>query len=915
MALRIRAAFGCPLSAPALAALALALLVAVPRAEEDGETVSDSNSQATSASAPAPANPEFVRGIDAVLSRSYFGLDTSALLSKVREKLHWGEKDERLVEAEAVLLWDRGEWRAALIDLQRLSRPGPAALAMLGEGMERKQETYEAAAYYLEAARGFGANDSSSPAMFRKYLALRPNDAKVELEFAGRLESGKHYLEAADIYARRMDLLPTDAQTALRIGTIFTGLGRDKEALALYNRAKAANPSDRALAMRMADAHAAGGQKIEAAADMASAWEAAPSDTVSRNKAISILESMGPSGEAVLKTLLGKAVEHDGSAHELRFKLAEACLRSGDRDCAYGNLVLALKESPNNPAYIARLPDAIENDDQIKDQFYALKNMYETRGASMNLLQLVARGFSLMGEKDNACRAWYQLNGIAPKNLEGRRGPVADLAACSDPLYLSLAGRLADKLPAEQVDKEINRVIIQGAMLEGDFAKAAETARNLAAIPEEAPFVLQTAKDMIQRDRAAEAKIILTELSKKSPSSETYLLLGKILYAEKNYAEASDPLEAAAADFTDAERMLGECLVQLKDFAGAARIYESLWSRQGDKESLAALAGAYRQAGFGPKEKEILSTLVDKGWAGEAEMLRLGSLYALQGDTARAEAVFTDLLKSKAALPQEPDWIEAAFLVGDAQARAGKHDKAIRTLSLALKADSTRSRSWELLGDCFAAKLKWKDAFSAYAAGAALDKQSSDLARGELEAARKLGDKKALVQAYLDLSRLEASNDEASLFLAAHFQASREYRDAAVYYAKLAQAHPQDMKEWENLGNCLALIPDLAAAAEPLQKAIDLGSQSDEAFINRARAYRHEGAKDMASSILEFLLTRNPRGYLALLWSAKFAEEDGQQQAALELFKKAARQSPPITAWPELASQGMQEAQASAPVP
>src|SRR4051794_6614435 len=68
--------------------------------------------------------------IDLILSRSYSGQDTSALLSKIQDKMKWGEKDERLIEAEAILLWDRGEWRSALIGLQRLSQPGARAMAM-----------------------------------------------------------------------------------------------------------------------------------------------------------------------------------------------------------------------------------------------------------------------------------------------------------------------------------------------------------------------------------------------------------------------------------------------------------------------------------------------------------------------------------------------------------------------------------------------------------------------------------------------------------------------------------------------------------------------------------------------------------------------------------------------------------------
>jgi len=69
----------------------------------------------------------------------------------------------------------------------------------------------------------------------------------------------------------------------------------------------------------------------------------------------------------------------------------------------------------------------------------------------------------------------------------------------------------------------------------------------------------------------------------------------------------------------------------------------------------------------------------------------------------------------------------------------------------------------------------------------------------------------------------------------------------------------------------------------------------------------------MATSIIQFLLARDTANYLATLWMAKFAEEDGNQPLAIELFKKTAKLSPPKTAWPELLSQGLTEAKLSEP--
>jgi Flp pilus assembly protein TadD len=162
-----------------------------------------------------------------------------------------------------------------------------------------------------------------------------------------------------------------------------------------------------------------------------------------------------------------------------------------------------------------------------------------------------------------------------------------------------------------------------------------------------------------------------------------------------------------------------------------------------------------------------------------------------------------------------------------------------------------------------------------------------------VDVAKKLGSRKELAGAYASLAARDPSDHAAQEFLAAWHLDERNYLDAAHHYRQLARARPGDAKAWEDLGNCLAMIPDLEAAGEALQVALDLGAVSEETYVNRARAYRQEGSRDMAASILDFLLSRNPRSYLALAWSARFAAEDGQSELAAELLERASREAPP----------------------
>ncbi|HKP96405.1 MAG TPA: tetratricopeptide repeat protein, partial [Fibrobacteria bacterium] len=711
-------------------------------------------------------------------------------------------------------------------------------------------------------------------------------------------------------------------QATLRVGALLASQGKPTDAATLYQQALEALPHGNAerksLIVRLAETREAMGQKVEAAQAWTDAWTADPADTTTRNRAIAHLEGAGAAGEAPLRALLEKALDLDAASAPLHFKLAVILLRAQDRKAAYSHLESALKASPGNPTYQARLPEAIEGDSLIQVNFPILKAKYEKEGASLQLALQVARGYSLAGDKAKACGAWGQIYALSPRQLDGRRDAFRDLAACGDPASLMIAAIIGGKHLNAGFDRETSRAMVQIAMRLKDFPKAAALAGQMVIeSPQDAPMALSAAKAMLDAGRNEEAKAVLTVIGKHAPLPEAGLLLGRMYYADKDCPHAAEQFAIARDSFPEALRLRGDCLAELKDFQSAAAEYETHYARSGDRESLRAVARMYRASHFGPKEAEVLETLAAKGWAGDEERLRMADLKAAQGDARAALVLYDELLSSRSSLPAGDDWSEAAILLGTQQARDGKLDKAIHVLTLGLKSPpaslnaQSRAEAWSRLGECLVEKRMWKEALPAYAAALAADSLSGEAAVELLMVSRKLDAKKEMGEAFRAVYRLDPANEEANAYLAGVRQAAREYKEAAAHYRRIAQYHPKDAKAWENLGNALAMIPDLSAASGPLQTAIDLGAQSDEVYINRARAYRLEGSKDMAASILEFLLNRNPHDYLAVLWSAKFAEEDGNQHIALELFKKSAKLSAPRSPWPELVSQGMLEAKVS----
>jgi len=528
----------------------------------------------------------------------------------------------------------------------------------------------------------------------------------------------------------------------------------------------------------------------------------------------------------------------------------------------------------------------------------------------------VARGYSLLGDKSRACKTWIQANSLSAQALENRRDIFLDLAQCNDNPSQVLAESLGEKLLATSPDHDGLKAMVQIALRNKSLTKVALYASKLVTTyPEEANATLITAKVLVTANDDGNARDLLLAIVQKASIPEASFLLGKLYLNHKEIAKAAEQFAFATAAYPEASKLRGQCLLEAKDFQGAVTEYENHFAKTGDKESLRMEAKLHRQLGNGMAEKLVLETLVLKGWANEEDKLHLGRLFANFGDSAKAFNIFSDLLKGKTNLPQDSDWSQAALMLGNHMAQAGNCDQAIKLLTTGLRtvpeSVPNRAEVWLQVGDCQIEQSRWKDAFESYSQGQAADPHSINLARGQLQAAKKLNEKQSLEKAYRAIYALDTADEDANAFLGMISQNNKDYKQAVNFYRSVASKRPSDARAQENLGNALAMIPELQAASEILQAAIDLGTESDEVYVNRARAYRVEGNKEMATSIIQFLLTRDTANYLATLWMAKFAEEDGNQPLAIELFKKTAKLSAPKTAWPELLSQGLTEAKVS----
>ena len=845
-----------------------------------------------------------------VLAHAYPGIDTAAMLIRIQDRIKWGEKDFRLIEAEGILHLDRKEYPLAVACFAQLTAPGPAAMEFMAEASEAGGDKYEAAAWRLRAARSLRPSDPEAIVQYQRYLAVKPDDEQAEVELAARMETQMRFGDAMDLYWKHRDRLAKDTAAALRAADLLAVHGRLADAAALIVQARQEDPSNKTLGARLAALREASGDKPGAASIWSELWSRDMADTLALHRALSLFEANGPGSIASAEALLAKALARDSADPELHFRLAGILIMAGDRKGAYAHLDRALRASPGNGAYLERLPEAIEGDSLIRLHAALLEERFEKDSASPRLALLAARAFSLAGDRPNSCRAWTRLADLDPGALEGRRDAFLDLSACGDPTSLGRAILIGSKQLSAGFDREAAQAMILLAFKSQNYLMAAGYAARLAAeSPADAPHSLDAARTLLAAGKGAEARQVLAAIADHASAPEAAFLLGRLHWAAHEWAQAVPRLRAARDSFPEAGRMLGECLSESKDYPGAAAAYEAHFARTGDKQSLRDAARLRRLAGDLPKEAEALQTLQDSAWAGEGERLRLGLVKAAMGDGRGAIAIYEILFHDRSALPageggEGEGWSEAALQYGLQMAHDGQLDKAIRALEMGLKAAPSGkpglAEPWLRLGECLAEKKQWREAYGAYASALSADSASDEAAMEMLTTAKRFDGKPELATAYRVVYRVDSLNAEANAALGADRQAAHAYSEAARHYRRVAEAHPSDPTAWENLGNALALIPDLKAASGPLQTAIDLGAQSDEVFINRARAYRAEGEKKMAASILHFLLSRNPRDYLAVLWSAKFAEEDGYAEVASDLFRKTAKLQAPRSSWPEL---------------
>jgi tetratricopeptide (TPR) repeat protein len=828
------------------------------------------------ASATTPKADEGLRAaVNAVLEQRFLGIDTAALMQTLKQRAHWGESDSRFIEAEAVLHFIQGDWNQAFVLLRRVARPSAGGLAILAECMQRKGEVYEAAAYHLRAASAYAAQPIARIRHLREYLEIFPDKADIRIDLAQTLAAAEQFSEAADIYLKHETRWSHDTAQVESVSSWLQQSGRYGELEGLLKRARVAHPDHRGLALRHAELLGNLGERRKASEAWMALWKSEPlradwgrhvfihtEAQLKTWKPIPSVPSENRDTSLWVQPVLEAAAAIEPGNGAWRGLLVQACLHQEDTACAYREASTLV----DHPDFAAILQQVVRSDAEILTHFEVLKKGFDPRHADVQWAAKVARGHSLQGQNAEACKLWLKIRERDVTYFASRAEAANDLASCREK---------------------------QAAVALTEVAPKA----SLAGLSEQA--LAQTAEALLQTGRTASALPMLRQL-----------------VHGHGEGEGGRESKVSPAARMKAQWLLAEALASQGDTLAAARegqqAHEALNSAgKAINASQAEKLLQWHAATTPRQERAWLEILHRHGRLRIEQKVRLGLLRFDDGDHAQASELLRPVLRDpmlgggneakKNPGPPKPHSDPLAAQAGLAGLQVGRYlasrrnwDPAIEALSLGIKHHPDSLADHMLLARALAARQRYEEAVGAFelASRAELASQDADFQQERFKAAQHLRDAGAILRAATAIADLDPDSYDMQRQAGFAYLPTHDFDGSQRFFARMTLLAPEKREGWEWLGISLAAAGDLQTAAEPLQKAIDLGSVREEVFIHRARAYREVGEKDMAESMLSFLLSQNPRSYLALVWSARFAKSDGADAAANEYLRKASLHAP-----------------------
>lgn len=322
-------------------------------------------------------------------------------------------------------------------------------------------------------------------------------------------------------------------------------------------------------------------------------------------------------------------------------------------------------------------------------------------------------------------------------------------------------------------------------------------------------------------------------------------------------------------------------------------------------EAAAALERGLVAARAGDQQEALEALEAASGLAPDwaTPVLKMANVLShLAGDMQGAEEAYAR------ALALAPASQQAHYFLGQAKAKAGRHEEAAASLARALVLDVGAADGREIAGilesdlleACLNAGVPREDAAIRVALSMCEGKPTFDGRYGLGKALEERGRTAEATSQYAEATRLGPARAEAHGKLAQSLQAQERLGEAVESYATAATLRPSDTVAYFNMGVATRRLGDAPAAAAHFEAAGGLasGGFAQDAFFSAGAAHRLAGDVDAAARCYGRAIAADPGGPGA--WKPNYnlgnllrdekreAEATGRYERAVGLNPRAA---------------------------
>jgi tetratricopeptide (TPR) repeat protein len=535
----------------------------------------------------------------------------------------------------------------------------------------------------LSIAVGHSRNGDPERAihLLETLVARKPDFAPAQFNLATMYAHQTRFREAADHYARALELDPKDDAARLALAKALTTIGAYEEAIQPCRKYVARNPADWEGHYLLGTIYRGQGDFEKAEVSLRRSVALNPSDNEVYYNLGATLARLGKAREAV--GFLEKSLALNPASSSTRFQLATVLRSLGEQERAakiYGEFREMKKADANQNILAARGNEA---------------NALMESGAPLRAAA-VYRGMLKLDPANG--QTWYNLSlALSKAGDRGGQREALEKAGAADPGLALVQNDLGLLDFTDRRANDAEQHFLQALRLDPQLAQAQG---NLAVL-------------RVQQNRMDDAEKLLREAIENDPNYvHAYLNLGLVLAQQDRFREAEAPLERALALAPDDVRIL----------TALGRVQ----SRNGKSEQ--AIALLRKASARNPRNVEAhldLGVALADGFDlngalqefSEAVRLAPGSAAAHYNlgrallDQQQYERAETEL---EAATRLTPTFAHTYFLRALGWKQSGLPERSVPLLQTAVKLEPGNANSWFLLGQTLQATGREPEAIAAW---------------------------------------------------------------------------------------------------------------------------------------------------------------------------------------------------------